>query len=250
MHLHVSPDAPPIVQLAAASILTLHIAGGAGAVVFGAAAMLAPKGGRLHRIAGTGFFVAILAMAGVGAAVAPFIPGGQQVSNTLAGLFTLYLAVTAWAAAQRRTGGAGLPEAGATALALGVSAGSIGIGVYSLISGVPLPSPEGGVVWVFAAIAGLAAAFDFAALRRGGLVGRARVRRHLWRMSLAFLIAVGSLAGQPVALPPALRGSPLFLIPILGTLAAIVIYLIRLRDLPAPKPAVAATPEPQLRLAA
>jgi hypothetical protein len=250
MHLHVSPDAPAIIQLAAASFLTLHIAGGAGGVVFGSAAMLAPKGGRLHRIAGTGFFVAILAMAGVGAAVAPFIPDGQQVSNTLAGLFTLYLAVTAWAAARRRAGGAGLLEAGAAALALGVSAGSIGLGVYSLISGAPLPSPEGGVLWVFAAVAGMAAAFDFAALRQGGLTGRARTRRHLWRMSLAFLIAVGSLAGQPVALPPALRGSPLFLIPILGALGAIVVYQIRLRDRPAPRPAVAATPEPQMRLAA
>ncbi|HVN00978.1 MAG TPA: hypothetical protein VMT68_12270 [Caulobacteraceae bacterium] len=247
MHLHVSPDAPIAIQLAAASILALHVAGGAGGVMFGTAAMLAPKGGRLHRVAGTGFFVSMLAMAGVGAAVSPFM-AEQQVPNTLAGVFTLYLVATSWATARRRPGKSGAFEVGAMALALIVAAGSTALGAYSLMAAAPLPQPEGGVVWVFAAVSGMAAAVDFVTIERGGLAGRARTRRHLWRMSLALLIAIGSLAGQPVALPPALRGSPLLLIPILAVLVAMIAWQVRLRDRRA-RTAVAPA-QPTLRLAA
>lgn len=45
MHLQVSPDAPAILRLGAALLLTAHVGGGAVGMVSGFTAMIARKGG-------------------------------------------------------------------------------------------------------------------------------------------------------------------------------------------------------------
>ena len=59
---------------AANLILFLYIAGGTVGIISGAVALLSRKGGRLHRIAGTVFLVAMLIMATIGAVTSPFLP--------------------------------------------------------------------------------------------------------------------------------------------------------------------------------
>ena len=228
MRLQISPDAPPLVQVAAAGLLFLHIGGAGVGLLTGGAAMAAPKGGRLHRAAGNVFFIAMLAMAAVGAAVAPFLPA-EQVPNTTAGVFTFYLVATAWATVRRRPGESGRFEVSAAFMAVAVAAGAVAFGLESALSGHPLPAPEGPVLYVFAAVAALAAACDFAMIRRGGISGAPRLARHLWRMSTALLIAAGSFAGQPRAIPEFLRGSPLLLLPVLATLVLMIFWLARVR---------------------
>lgn len=227
MILHVSPDAPLLVRGAASAILFTHIGGAALGLVSGFAAMAVRKGGGLHRATGTAFFAGMLGMSGVGAAVAPFLPE-QQIPNTLAGLFTFYLVTTGWATVRRKPGEVGRSELGALAVSLAVAVGSVGFGVWSALTHHPLPQPEGPVIYVFAAVAALAAAGDLGASRQGGLAGAARLRRHLWRMSLALLIAAGSFAGQPKAIPHFLRRSPLLLLPMPLALALMIFWLIRM----------------------
>ncbi len=226
MQLQVSPDAPVVVQAAAAAILALHVGGAAVGLVSGGAAMVFRKGGRLHRAAGNLFFVAMLAMSGVGAAVAPFLPS-QQLPNTLAGVFTFYLVASAWATVARKPGEIGRFEVGAFFVALGAAAA--GFGWANAHSPHPLHGPEGAVPYVFAVVAALAAACDFRMIRRGGVSGAPRLARHLWRMSTALLIAAGSFAGQPKAIPEFLRGSPLLVLPMVAVLAAMIYWLIRVR---------------------
>jgi hypothetical protein len=230
MILPVSPDAPLLVRGAASAILLTHIGGAAVGLVSGFAAMAFRKGGALHRATGTAFFAGMLGMSGVGAAVAPFVPDGQQLPNTLAGLFTFYLVTSGWATVRRKPGEVGRFEAGALVASLAVAIGSLGFGVWSALTQHPLPQPEGPVVYVFSAVAALAAAGDFGVIRQGGLAGGARLRRHLWRMSLALVIAAGSFAGQPKAIPPFLRGSPLLLLPVLLVLALMIFWLFRTRE--------------------
>ena len=85
MILHVPAAAPWYLHAGAALLLTAHMGGGSLGMASGAVAMVARKGGRLHRRAGNVFFAAMLAMAGVGATVAPFLPDAQW-TNTMAGV--------------------------------------------------------------------------------------------------------------------------------------------------------------------
>ena len=97
----------------------------------------------------------------------------------------------------------------------------------------PPPFPEGAVLDALACLVTLAAVFDIWVIRAGGLTGAARVIRRLWRMTLALLIAAMSFAGQPKAIPPFLRHSPLVVPPALAVLVSLIYWLIRIRLAPA-----------------
>jgi uncharacterized membrane protein len=238
MQLQVSPDAPAIIQVAAASLLALHIGGAFVGMAAGGVAMIARKGQRTHRAAGNLFFVAMLAMSGVGAAVAPFLTAGQA-PNTLMGAFTFYLVATGWGAVRRGPGRTGYFELAASAFAIVLAGAGLTFAWINAHGPHPLPAPEGPVIAVVAGVATLAAVCDIRAILRGGLSGAARIARHLWRMSLALLIAVGSFAGQPKAIPPFLQGSPLLVLPIFAVLALMIFWLVRVRLTRAPRPLAA-----------
>ena len=128
MNLQISPDAPMIVHVAAGTILTLHIAGGSVGIVSGFTAILARKGGRLHSVAGTVFFLAMMTMATIAAAVSPFLHEDQW-TNTAAGVFTLYLLTTAWMTVRRRPGEIGRFEVGAAVIPVGIVVMAVGLAV-------------------------------------------------------------------------------------------------------------------------
>ena len=159
---------------------------------------------------------------------APLLPS-QQVPNTMAGVFTFYLVATAWATVRRRPGEIGRFEVGAMFVGLGAAVGGGVLGWMGAHSLHPLPQPEGTVLYIFAAVAALAAACDIGMILRGGISGAARLSRHLWRMSVALLIAAGSFAGQPKAIPEFLRGSPILFLPMLAVLGLMIFWLVRLR---------------------
>jgi uncharacterized membrane protein len=243
MNLQVSPAAPPVVHVAAAIILALHITGGAVGMVAGFVAMAAPKGGRLHRLSGNVFFVAMLTMAGIGAAVAPFLPT-QQWSNTLAGVFTVYLLATAWAAGRRADRQTGRFEPAALIVCVGVVAAALAGAWVNAHGGADAgdPAATDGLYFV-SLLASLAAIGDLVQIRRGGLAGPARIARHLWRMGVALLIATASFfLGQPKFVPAFIRDTPLVLLPVVAPLALTLFWLVRVRLAPAlrrrPRPVV------------
>jgi uncharacterized membrane protein len=226
MNLQVPADAPLIVRAAADGILFLHIAGGAVGMVSGATAMLAKKGRRLHRIAGAVFTVAMLVMAGIGAAVAPFL-NEDQWTNTAAGVFTLYLTATAWAAGKRRDGQTGRFERAAMFVPVGIAATVISLALFT----VGRPHAEDfSTLYAFAVISGLAVAGDLHQIGQGGLSGPSRISRHVWRMSLALFVAMGSFFfGQQKFLPETIRGTLIPAIPVLSMLALGAYWFIRTR---------------------
>src|SRR5262245_28141961 len=101
--LQAPPGSPLWMTVGADLLLLAHITGGGTALVAGAVALVAPKGEPLHRMSGTVFFLAMLMMAGVGATVAPFLTDGQR-TNTVAGVMTFYLVLTAWTTVRRESG--------------------------------------------------------------------------------------------------------------------------------------------------
>jgi uncharacterized membrane protein len=224
--LHAPADAPLILHLAAGALLATHIGGATVGMASGVVSIAARKGSRVHRVAGNVFFVAMLAMTIVATGVAPFIKtSAVWISwvNAGVGLFTFYLVATAWATVKRRPGQIGRTEAALVAAPLGV------IGLSALMATMTWGDPkatEYAPLYIFAAVAAIAVACDLGVIRKGGVVGAQRIARHLWRMSLALAIALGSFAGQPKAVPREIQG-PWMIIPMLIVLVLMFYWLVR-----------------------
>jgi uncharacterized membrane protein len=221
----------PLIRVVAATALTLHVGGATLGMLSGAVALIARKGGRLHRVAGNVFFVSMLTMSAIAAVVAPMLP--DRISAMM-GAFTFYLTATAWAVVWRKPASAGRFEMGAGVAALAIAAAGIMLGrIGAQAPGGLIDGEPGQIGFVAAGIATLAALADFRVVRRGGLSGAPRIARHLWRMCLALFIALGSAAAQPKVvhlLPKVVGGSSLLLMaPALAVLALMVFWLIRVR---------------------
>ena len=239
MIIQVPEGAPLIIKAAAAALLLGHIGGGTVALASGAVAMAARKGQRLHRAAGQVFFISMLSMAGSATVASFFLPDKLLI---LISIFTLYLTVTAWQAGRRRPDPAFAFErrafvaGGLIALAMFLTAGVAAMSAGGAIGGYTYPLPL-----VIGGIATLGAAMDLRVVRLGGLVGPARLARHVWRISTAFFIASGSFfLGQQNVMPEAVRGSPVLMVLGLAPLGLMIFWLVRIRLLKATRRAAAA----------
>ncbi len=232
--LQVGAESPWLFHAGAATILWLHIAGGAIGMASGAAALVFRKGGRLHGLAGHVFFASMLVMASIGAAVAPFLLSAQgepKMFDSLAGMFTCYLVATSWMTVRRKAGTIGRFEHWAclaaclmvaAALLFAVTARNSATGVFG---GYPAAA-----YLTSAALFTLAALFDLKLIIQRGITGTPRISRHVWRMGLALWVAVGSFfLGQQRVMPESIQGSSLLTIPPLAVFAVIAFWLVKLR---------------------
>jgi uncharacterized membrane protein len=203
----------------------LHIAGGAAALVAGAVAVAARKGGRLHARAGTAFAVAMLVL-GLTAALIAWLEG-KEAGLGIGGILTCYFVATSWVAARRRDGTTGGFEIAACIVAL---AGAAAMAWGGLTAALP-PTPVGrGPVFALAAICLLAGLLDLNVVLRGRMTPAQRLSRHLWRMCFAFFIATGSFfLGQQDVMPEAVRGSPALFVLAFAPFAVMLFWLVRIR---------------------
>jgi hypothetical protein len=82
----------------------------------------------------------------------------------------------------------------------------------------------------FGAVLLLATAGDIRMLARGGISGRPRITRHLWRMCYGLFIATGSFfLGQQQVFPAFLRDSIFLTLPALLPLPLLIYWLLRVR---------------------
>jgi hypothetical protein len=222
--LQVPPDAPLVVKIAADAILLSHIGGAAAGIVSGFIAIFASKGGRVHRAAGNIFFVSMLMMSGVGAVVAPFL--GDLVSMT-AGAITFYLTATAWATVMRAPDRIGVFEPVAATFAGGIVVIGVAVGMMGAAATAGMSGSLSKVAFIFAFFAAVSLLCDWGMLRAGGIGGRRRIARHAWRMGTALVVAAGSFAGQPKAIPEFVHVSPMLLmIPMAAAVALTLFWLI------------------------
>jgi len=123
----------------------------------------------------------------------------DELDSLFVGVLTFYLVSTGWMTSKRKARESGLFEVGALIYVLMAAAIaiSIALGLWNLE-----PAP-------LHAIAGIAALFalgDVHMILRGGLPGAQRIARHLWRMGLAFFVAVLSVTiGRPQLYPEPIR---------------------------------------------
>lgn len=208
--------------------MMIHIAAGSTALLSGAAALVLRKGGRLHGRVGTIFFAAMLTMTLTGALIAALKP---ERATAVIGIITCYLVATAWWTARHRDGKAGRFEVAALAVILACMAAELSFGLIAM------NSPRGRIdflpyqpMFVFAGVAGIAAALDLNFILRRQISGAQRIGRHLWRMCTAMLIATTSFfLGQQDKFPEAWQGSAIWYLPGLAVLAAMLFWIFRVR---------------------
>ncbi|HXS22060.1 MAG TPA: hypothetical protein VN735_12570 [Steroidobacteraceae bacterium] len=217
--------------------LVLHVTGGTVGLLAGTVAVLARKGARLHRVAGTVFFVSMLVMAGFADYLGLVLP--DQLPNFFVGTFAIYLVATAWITVRHEEGTTGLAEKIACAIILclclpfAMLSLELATGLKPFVrSAVPLEGPVRIALFAFTFFMALAAIGDVRLLWAGGIAGARRIGRHLWRMCLGLSMAAGSAFtnGLPRLLPHGVH-LPLLLLflPQFAALGLLVFWAIRVR---------------------
>ena len=224
------PFAETALHGATSLVYVVHISGGTVGLVSGTVAAFAQKGERLHRSAGTVFFVSMLVMATFAVWLAIVIPG--QMPNLLGAILSFYLVATGWLTVRREQRTVGRAEKFALAASLCVCVALVGLSIAEA-AGV-VPGVKGQLLFatfIVTAFAAVAAAGDARLVLQGGIAGTARVARHLWRMLTALFLAFGSGFGNGLArlLPGPFHIPPLFLAPMLLPLGLIIFWMIRVR---------------------
>lgn len=211
-------------------LLTLfHILSGTLCVAAGGTAFLAPKGQPVHRAAGSVFLASMLATA-LSGAVMGIVEPGRLLITAFAGLLAAYLVLTGWRTARWTAGRPGGFEWVALAAILAGTGGLSTLGALALQADIGRLLGFAAEDYLMLAImSGLGAIADLTLLVRGPLSSRHRVARHLWRMGLAYFIAVGSFFTGPGArvFPEAVRESGLLSAPEGLTALLILVFLIR-----------------------
>jgi hypothetical protein len=213
--------------------LILHISGGLVGLLSGATTMVFRKGSRGHGLAGNVFFVSMLTMSACGTYLAVV---KHQPNNIIGGVLTFYLVATAWTTARRGDGQTSIFDWAGLLAALAVGIVIVARGIEAaktgLSDGVPIP-----MYFVLGSVALLSAAGDGRMLACGGLSGRKRIARHLWRMCFALFIASSSVFLARQQLFPALlrRTGALALLSVLPLLL-LIFWFVRVRFANAYKP--------------
>lgn len=216
-----------------------HIGGGTVGLVSGSVAVVARKGGPLHRLSGNVFFGSMLVMAAFAILLAFVVPG--QLVNVFIGAFAFYLVATAWLTVRRRDGAIGYAEW--IALAVGVVlCAPFAVLSFQLATGmapffksaVPLRGPVLIAVYSFTAVLMIAAVGDVKLVLNKGVSGAPRIARHLWRMCIGLTLAAGSAFtnGLPRLLPGPFNVPPAFFFPQFVPVGLLVFWMIRVRFTP------------------
>jgi hypothetical protein len=212
----------------------MHVSAGTVALLAGVVALMAGKGGTLHRRAGTVFVIAMLTMALFADYLAVVRP--DQLPNLLGGTFTFYLIVTAWLTVSRPEGTSGPVEKIAFAVILclflpfALLSFQLATGMTPFLkSANPFRGPILIAMYVFTVIIGIAALTDLKVLLAGGIRGRARIERHLWRMCLGLTMAAGSAFtnGFSRLIPKGVIPFGWFFLPQFIVLGVLLFWLIR-----------------------
>jgi uncharacterized membrane protein len=204
----------------------LHILMGALALLAGAVALYALKGGKLHRKSGMIFVCAMILMSSSGAILAALKPVRISV---VAGLLALYLVCTAWVTVRRS-----IEKSRGLCVALMVLAFVVSGLAFKWafdaanttkqsLDGHPMP-----IYVAFGVIALIGALLDARLLMAGRIAGAHRLARHLWRMCFAMYLATSAFfLGQAKLLPAHLQNFVVLAIPVVVVLLLMIYWLVR-----------------------
>ena len=216
-------------------LLPVHILGGIFALLFGYTALSARKGATLHRRSGLGFVMAMIVMSLTGAFIATLKPDRGSI---IAGLLTFYFVITGLLTVKEVPGRRRIEM-------IAMAAGFV-LGLFAVWAGWWLAErgrPEAAPMLIFSAMAIGGAIGDWKMLRAGGLEGKPRIKRHLWRLCFAMWVAAASFFwGPPNRVPEMIRIPALLPIPVLTPIVVMLYWLWRMRGKKAPRGILTSSP--------
>ncbi len=212
-------------------IVVVHMLTGSAVVLSGAMALLLTKGSSQHKVAGRLFVGSMVLMGPVVAAGAWLSPGSISSLGMLFVFFIVYLVVSGWSTIHRSEPGIGLLDLLAPVAALciyvaGLMMGYSGLGNASGEEGLP-PNEA---YFFFSALAFLAMVFDVHNILIGGVRGKHRIIRHVWRMNCGLFFATSSLFTGPgsIVFPESVRADPLLSVPQILVVIIAIFWICRL----------------------
>ncbi|MCW8109394.1 hypothetical protein OPS25_12865 [Alteromonas ponticola] len=227
--LTIAPESHWLSHMGAAMLLYAHIGAGVVGILTGFMTSLTVKGGRIHKVSGRVFVVAMFVCYLLAALVAPFLDT-QQSTNFVAAILALYLLITGTSAAIRKEFIAGVGEKFGLVLAILITSLGVTFMVFSYQS--PNGSFDGSPAQayvLFVVVGSLAVVGEINVLVRKTLSTKARIRRHLWRMCMSLFIASGSLFfGQAQMFPEWFNASLLPMAFGFFPFAILLIYIVKM----------------------
>lgn len=203
-----------------------HILTGTVGLLSGTAAMILRKGSRWHIKVGNAYFISMLIMSVIGAYGAYFVP---EMISVIVGALTCYLVITAWLTVRHSEGKMNWPLMASFMVAFLIAASGYYFGYEALMS--EDGTKDGfhyGIYFFFGSVALMAGLMDIRVILRGGIYGKQRLLRHLWRMCFSLLIATASLfLGQPQVFPESIRKPQLLMIPVVLVLVNLIFWLLK-----------------------
>ena len=208
-------------------VLAFHFAMGLIAIVTGAVAMAARKGGMWHRKSGVVFAYAMIAL-GITAWGIALYEGKPGASS---GLLASYLVLTAYTTVRPLPVVTRRVDIALMLLALIIAVTGYRLGFIALgMPGQEIGGAPAGMLFFLNTIIVLAVIGDFRVIRAGGIQGMRRLARHLWRMCFGLFIATGSFfLGQMRFIPKSIRIVPLIYVLAVGPLVLLLYWLWRVR---------------------
>lgn len=197
-------------------IVVVHMLAGSAVVLSGAMALLLRKGSSQHKFTGRLFVGSMVLMGPIVVAGAWFSPGSVSSLGLLFVFFIIYLVGSAWITISRTEPGIGLLDKLSPAVALCVSAAGLMMGFDAVSNASDKQALQPNEAYFFfSALAFVAMVLDINHLRSGGVRGKHRIVRHVWRMSCGLFFATSSLFTGPgsVVFPESVRANPLLSIP-------------------------------------
>ena len=212
-------------------LMAMHMLTGSVVVLSGAMAFLLSKGSSQHKLAGRLFVGSIVLMGPIVATQAWLSPSSISSLGILFVFFIIYLVVSAWLTIRRSEPRIGSLDMLTPVFALCISIAGLILG-YDAVSNPSAAEglPPNEAYFFFSALAFVAMLLDIHHLKRGGVHGKHRIVRHVWRMSCALFFATSSLFTGPGAIvfPESVRGNPLLSIPEMLVVITSIFWIYRL----------------------
>lgn len=210
-------------------VLIIHIAVGTICLLSGFAALIFRKGSQQHRRAGKFFVISTVAAAVTAVYLAIFTP--EKMISVIGGVIAFYLVITGWLTVARKPANSLLIDLGLLVLPLAAGIGAINLGLVAAgnESGLKEGLPPG-AYYFWASTAAVCVGLDIKVILNGGVSGKVRISRHIWRMCFALFIAEAAFVlGQQHVFPEMLRNTYLLVAPLLLVIIVMIFWLFRMR---------------------
>ncbi|WDE12227.1 hypothetical protein [Thalassomonas haliotis] len=209
-------------------LVLIHFLAGSVGILAGFMVFFLPKYSSSHKIAGNTFLIAMLILG----LTSVYVAYSRTIFLSLInGVFICYLLATSYMTIKRKAGCYGYFEQLALVVVVAVAIMYFTFGIQAAHSATgKLHGFVPQIFYFFGGVATLAAMLDFRMIYCGGLDGRQRIIRHVWRMCFPLFMATAAFfLGQAKFFPEAVRKIELLAIPVILVILFSGFWLIRIK---------------------